>query len=53
MKHIKTLPVAEPNVLPDFFSTIDSILRYKEKESVNEEKLMVLWATNSGLVYER
>lgn len=51
MKHINTLPVAEPNVLPDFFSTIDSMLRYKDNESVNDEKLMVLCATNSGLVY--
>ena len=53
MKHINTLPVAEPNVLPDFFSTIDSMLRYKDNESVNDEKLIVLCATNSGLVYER
>jgi hypothetical protein len=42
MKQISTFPVADPNVLPDFFSTIDSIFFCSDNESVNDEKLIVL-----------
>jgi len=42
MKQINAFPVALPKVLPDFFSTIDSIFFYNANESVNDEKLIVL-----------
>jgi len=42
MKYIKVLFVADPKVLPDFFSTIDSIFFYKDKEVVNELNEIVL-----------
>ncbi len=42
IKQMRTLFVAEPKVLPDFFSTILSIFFYKLRESVYDEKLIVL-----------
>ena len=42
MKQMRTLLVADPNVLPDFFSTMDSMFFYNDNESVKEEKLIVL-----------
>ena len=45
IKQINVLFVAEPYVLPDFFSTILSIFFCKAAESVNDEKLIVLDAT--------
>ena len=42
MKQIMTLLVADQKVVPAFFSTIDSIFFYNDKESVKDEKLMVV-----------
>ncbi len=53
MKQIRILFVAEPNVLPYFFSTIDSMLRCSDSESVKEEKEIVRCATLSGEVSAR
>jgi len=45
MKQIKVLFVAEPKVLPLFFSTMLSIFFYNAAESVKDEKLIVFEAT--------
>jgi hypothetical protein len=42
--------VADPNVLPLFFSTMDSMFFYNDKEVVKELKEMVLWEIFSTLV---
>lgn len=42
--------MAEPKVLPDFLSNIDSMSRCNEAASVKDEKLIVLYATWSVLV---
>jgi hypothetical protein len=53
MKQIKTLLVAEPKILPDFFSIILSIFFCKDNESVKEEKFIVVCLTFSAEVLDK